>query len=377
MRRGGIPRRQAQPGRFAVVAGGVRSEVVVEDGAYRVLGTRLARIAAGRWFVVSSRPVFRRHGRRLLAGAAGADLDPRPLFVPDGEAAKTWAVLGRLLAELARRGLRRDGGVVALGGGTVGDVAGLAASLALRGVPVVQAPTTLLAAADSALGGKTGVDLPSGKNLAGTFHMPRLVVVDPATLASLPDRAFRSGLAEVLKSALLSPGFFRAMPRLAPRLARRDPRAAAEAIRRSLAVKADVVAEDPFERKGRRHALNLGHTAGHALEASSGYRLTHGEAVAWGLMAALTLSERRAWLAPAVAAAAREWIRTLVAPPLPAPGARRGVRTRLSSDKKADRRGLKAVLLSSPGRVVLARVAPAEICRALESCLPSYNRIED
>ncbi|HQR68181.1 MAG TPA: iron-containing alcohol dehydrogenase [Thermoanaerobaculia bacterium] len=204
----------SRAGRFRFRAGGAETEVLVGEGAFEALGARLSRIAPGRWFVVSSRPVFRRHGAALLAAVRGGGLDPAPLLVPDGEAAKSWSVLGRLLSGLSDRGLRRDGGLVALGGGTVGDVAGLAAALALRGVPVVQVPTTLLAAADSALGGKTAVDLPAGKNLAGAFHMPRLVAVEPAVFATLPPRAFRSGLAEVVKSALLSRTFFRAMPRL-------------------------------------------------------------------------------------------------------------------------------------------------------------------
>ncbi|MGZ5426884.1 MAG: 3-dehydroquinate synthase, partial [Thermoanaerobaculia bacterium] len=193
---------------FSFVAAGARTEVLVGEGAYAGLDTRLRVLAPGRWFLISSKKIFLLHGGSLLAGG-GERLDPKPLFVPDGEAAKTWDVLGRLLEELVRRGLRRDGGVVALGGGTVGDVAGLAAALALRGVPVVQAPTTLLAASDSALGGKTAVDLPSGKNLAGAFHAARLVVVDTSTLETLPLRAYRSGLAEVVKTSMLDAGFHR------------------------------------------------------------------------------------------------------------------------------------------------------------------------
>ena len=362
--------------RFVFRAGGAVTEVLVGGGAFRALGTRLPRIAPGRWFAVSSRPVFRRHGEALLRGAAGADLDPRPLWVPDGEAAKTWPVLGRLLSELAARGLKRDGGIVALGGGTVGDVAGLAAALALRGVPVVQAPTTLLAAADSALGGKTAVDLPSGKNLAGAFHMPRLVVVEPDVLSTLSLRAYRSGLAEVVKSALLSRSFFRAMPRLLPGLLARDPASVAEAVRRALAMKAAVVAADPFERRGRRFALNLGHTAGHALESASGYRLTHGEAVAWGLLVALRLSVARAGLSSGVFSTAEGWIAELVRPPRPSVSALGTWSARLPADKKSDRAGLVAVLLAAPGRVAIARVSTKELAAALEASLPSYNRFE-
>ena len=375
MRERGAPPRRERPSHFSFAAGGERTDVVVGAGAFRSLASRLGDIAPGRWFLVSSRRVFALHGERLLGGSGGA-LDPRPLFVPDGEAAKTWNVLGRLLSDLSGRGLKRDGGVVALGGGTVGDVAGLAAALALRGVPVVQVPTTLLAAADSALGGKTAVDLAAGKNLAGAFHMPRLVAVEPSVLTTLSPRAYRSGLAEVIKSALLSPPFFRAMPRLAPGLSARRPGAVSEAVRRSLAMKAAVVAADPFERGGLRFALNLGHTVGHALEAASGYRLTHGEAVAWGLLAALNLSEERAGLPPRIAGRARAWILGLVRPRRPPAAAMRTWVKRLGADKKSDRSGLVAVVLSAPGRPLLRRVTPQELGAAFEGCLPAYNSFE-
>jgi 3-dehydroquinate synthetase len=373
MRRVEGSRSRGRPSRFSFSAGGSRTEVIVGPGAWRVLASRLPDIAPGRWFVVSSKRVFSLHGEALLAGG-GEGLDRKPLLVPDGEAAKTWDVLGRLLSELASRGLKRDGGIIALGGGTVGDVAGLAAALALRGVPVVQAPTTLLAAADSAIGGKTAVDLAAGKNLAGAFHMPRLVAVETATLATLPPRAFRSGLGEVVKSALLSRPFFREMPRLLPSLLAREPDAVAEAVRRSLAMKASVVAADPFERLGRRAALNLGHTVGHALEAASLYRLAHGEAVSWGLLAALRLSEERAGLSPRTADAGREWIRTLVRPPRPPAQALEEWPAHLKADKKADREGLVAVLLAAPGRTTLGRVTPRELSEAFEAALASYNR---
>ncbi|MGA7990578.1 MAG: 3-dehydroquinate synthase family protein, partial [Thermoanaerobaculia bacterium] len=292
MKRGGATRvRHASRTRglrsFSFDAAGARTDVVVGEGALSSLGARLPSIAPGRWFLISSKKVFLLHGHLLPAGGVERVLSKEPLFVPDGEAAKTWSVLGRLIESLVRRGLRRDGGVVALGGGTVGDVAGLAAALALRGVPVVQAPTTLLAACDSALGGKTAVDLPQGKNLAGAFHAPRLVLADTSILGTLSLRSFRSGLAEVVKTSFLDAGFHRAMSRLEGRLAAREPAAVAEAVFRSLRVKAAAVSADPFERTGRRAALNLGHTAGHALESASRHRLQHGEAVAWGLLAAL------------------------------------------------------------------------------------------
>ncbi len=358
---------------FSFTAAGARTDVVVGPGALASLGARLPSIAPGRWFLISSKKIFKLHGDKVLAGGAERVLSKEPLFVPDGEAAKTWDVLGRLIEDLVRRGLRRDGGVVALGGGTVGDVAGLAAALALRGVPVVQAPTTLLAACDSALGGKTAVDLPQGKNLAGAFHAPRLVLADTAVLATLPERAFRSGMAEVVKTSFLDLAFHRAMSRLGKPLAAREPAAVAEAVRRSLRVKASFVSSDPFDRTGRRAALNLGHTAGHALETASKHRLEHGEAVAWGLLAALRLSVACAGLAPGAADALASRVLALARPPRPRPAEVREAPRLLGADKKADRRGLVAVLLERPGSVRVARVAAADVAAALSEALARYN----
>jgi 3-dehydroquinate synthetase len=358
---------------FSFVAAGARTDVVVGAGALAGLDARLGRIAPGRWFLISSKKVFLLHGHLLSAGGVEGVLSKDPLFVPDGEAAKTWSVLGRLIEQLVRRGLRRDGGVVCLGGGTVGDVGGLAAALALRGVPVVQAPTTLLAACDSALGGKTAVDLPQGKNLAGAFHAPRLVLADTAVLDTLPERAFRSGLAEVVKTSFLDARFHRAMTRLEGSLAARESAAVAEAVFRSLRVKAAVVSADPFETTGVRAALNLGHTAGHALETASGHRLQHGEAVAWGLLAALRLSVARAGLAPAAEDALAARVLALARPPRPRPAEMRAAPRLLGADKKADRRGLVAVLLERPGSVRLVRAAAAEVAAALEEALARYN----
>jgi 3-dehydroquinate synthetase len=351
----------------------VRTDVVVGEGALTSLAARLPFIAPGRWFLITSKKIFLLHGHLLFAGGAERVLSKEPLFVPDGEKAKTWNVLGRLIEQLVRRGLRRDGGVVCLGGGTVGDVGGMAAALALRGVPVVQAPTTLLAACDSALGGKTAVDLPQGKNLAGAFHAPRLVLADPSVLETLPGRAFRSGLAEVVKTSFLDARFHRAIARLERPLASREGAAVAEAVFRSLRVKAAVVAADPFESTGVRAALNLGHTAGHALESASGHRLQHGESVAWGLLAALRLSVARAGLAPAVADALARRVLALARPPRPRPSEIRGVPRRLGADKKADSAGLVAVLLEAPGSVRVVRVAADEVAMALKDALTRYN----
>ena len=356
---------------FRFVAAGVRCEVAAGPGALDALGGALPRIAPGRWLVVSSAPVLAFQGARLRAALEGAAaVDPEPLLLPDGEAAKSWAALGRLLSELARRGLKRDGGIVAFGGGTVGDAAGLAASLALRGVPVVQVPTTLLAASDSALGGKTAVNLPAGKNLAGTFHHPRLVCADTRLLSSLSDRDVRSGLAEIVKSALLSAPFWRRLPALAEGLARRDEAALGEAVRRALRVKADVVASDPDEAAGKRHLLNLGHTVAHALESASGYSLRHGEAVAWGLLAALRLSVARGLLSREAADRAEALCRSLLAPPRLSSRVLSRWPGFLAADKKRDRSGLRDVLLAAPGNALLARVDAAELVASLPAAAP-------
>jgi 3-dehydroquinate synthetase len=351
---------------FRFATAGVLCEVVVGEGAVSRLAGALPRIAPGRWLVVSSAPVLAAQGERLREALRGVPfVDPEPIVVPDGEAAKSWSALGRLLTELARRGLRRDGGVLAFGGGTVGDAAGLAASLALRGVPVVQVPTTLLAAADSALGGKTAVNLPAGKNLAGTFHHPRLVCVDTRLLASLSDRDHRSGLAEVVKGALLSTPFWERLPALARGLAARDGAVLAEAVERSLRLKAGVVSRDPSEDLGLRHVLNLGHTVAHALEGASGYRLRHGEAVAWGLLAALRLSVARGLLPERAAIRAGRLANELLAPPPLSRAVRRRWPDFLAADKKQDREGLRDVLLAGPGRPCLERVTVAELVASL------------
>jgi 3-dehydroquinate synthase len=353
---------------------GVETTVLIGRNHIAELQDRLLAIAPGRWFCISSRPVLKAIGTTWLSGIPQALLDPEPILVPDGERAKTWQVLGRVLLELKKRGVRRDGGVLAVGGGTVGDLAGMAASLSLRGVPVVQVPTTLLAAADSSLGGKTAVDLGDAKNLAGTFHHPALVFADTQFLDRLPERDYRSGLAEVVKSALLDRGFWKRFPALAQGLAQRDPNAVSEAVYRSLKMKARVVKADPRETRGLRFALNLGHTLGHALEGASGFELRHGEAVAWGMLAALKLSEKRAGLSPATAGEAAGFIEGLVAPPsLPASSVE-GWAALLPLDKKGDSSGVRAVLLEQPGQVRLERLDISEWRQAFESVRSRYNQ---
>jgi 5-deoxy-5-amino-3-dehydroquinate synthase len=205
----------------------------------------------------------------------------------EGEDAKSMATVEALCRDFTRFGLLRGDVVVAMGGGVVGDTAGFAAAVYYRGIDVVQVPTTLLAMVDSAIGGKTGVNLPEGKNLVGAFHQPIGVFANPGVLASLPDRDYRCGLGEIAKYALMGDDFVSARP---DALVARDPATLADVIARCAALKARCVEADEFERSGRRAVLNYGHTLGHALETATGHSLQHGEAVAIGLVFAAHLA---------------------------------------------------------------------------------------
>jgi 3-dehydroquinate synthase len=226
---------------------------------------------------------------RVLAGLEG--FAHSTLVLPDGEAHKTLGRCAEVFDALATFGATRDATILALGGGVIGDLAGFAAACWMRGIDFVQMPTTLLAMVDSSVGGKTGVNLPIGKNLVGAFHQPRAVVADTDTLATLPDREYRAGLAEVVKyGAIGDADFFAWLDANAVALNARDAAALAEAIAVSCRHKAGVVARDEHER-GERALLNFGHTFGHALETASGYgTLLHGEAVAIGMVLAARLS---------------------------------------------------------------------------------------
>ena len=259
-------------------------DVIVGPGAL----AEAARVLAGRRrvAVVTQPGVAEHHLDALLAGLGTAEV----FTMDDGEDAKSLATVERLCRGFAASGLLRGDAVVALGGGVVGDTAGFAAAVYHRGVDVVQAPTTLLAQVDAAIGGKTAVNLPEGKNLVGAFHQPIAVLADTNTLTTLPAREYRGGLGEVAKYALLADpvteegGINALLRERTGAVLDRDPEVLAALVAHCAGMKADVVAEDPFERSGRRATLNLGHTLAHALETIGGYELTHGEAVAIGLV---------------------------------------------------------------------------------------------
>jgi 3-dehydroquinate synthase len=219
-------------------------------------------------------------------------IDGPPILVPTGEEAKTWAVLARIIDELAERRISRGTPIIAFGGGSIGDVTGLAASLYMRGTPVIHVPTTLLAQVDSALGGKTAIDSGGLKNIAGTFHPPALIVADPSLLDTLDQRQTAAGYAEVVKYGLIDdPPFFDWCERHGQALIAGDRDARFHAVRHCLAAKARMVRGDPFDCGGSRTLLNLGHSFAHAIEAATGLgQLLHGEAVAIGLVLAFRFS---------------------------------------------------------------------------------------
>ncbi len=280
-----------------------------------------------------------------------------------GEANKTLAAFAAAIDALAALGATRDASVLALGGGVVGDLAGFAAACWMRGIDVVQLPTTLLAMVDSSVGGKTAVDLPQGKNLVGAFHPPRAVVADTSTLRTLPPRELRAGLAEVVKyGAIVDAYFLEWLEASADALLGGDETALSEAIARSCAHKAAIVARDPLER-GERALLNFGHTFGHAIEAAQGYGdgLNHGEAVAVGMVLAARLSTTLG-LAPGDDG---ERLRTLLQRlglpvALPAGLDPRALLARMRLDKKAQADGLRFVLWDGAGRARLVPGVPEE-----------------
>jgi 3-dehydroquinate synthase len=268
--------------------------ITVAPGALDSLGARAEAAApAHRYVVITDDHVGPLYAARVLA-SLGPRRPASVLVMPHGEGAKTRETWSRLTDEMLALGCGRDTTVVALGGGVAGDMAGFVAATYMRGVPVIQVPTTLLAMIDAAIGGKTAVDTPAGKNLVGAFHPPAAVVVDPAVLATLPPRELRAGFAEAIKHGVIADAAYFArvesdLPALLEPGGATSPEMEA-LIAGSIAIKSAVVAADARE-QGRRKILNFGHTIGHAVEAASGFSILHGEAVAIGMAIECRLAE--------------------------------------------------------------------------------------
>jgi 3-dehydroquinate synthase len=350
---------------FRVELGPDAHPVHVGAGALDQTGelARVAGVATGRALIVTDSNVARLYGERAAASLKAAGFAPRTLEVAAGERSKSFATLERVYDAIVGAELDRSSAVFALGGGVVGDLAGFAAATYMRGVALVQIPTTVVAQVDSALGGKTAVNHPRAKNLIGAFHQPRLIVCDVATLASLPEREFREGLAEVIKyGAIMDAPMVEALERDLDAILRRDLAVLEEMVARSLQHKATVVANDVRE-GGLRKILNYGHTVGHALEASSGYgNFLHGEAVAIGMVAAGRLSQAYAGLSAAEAARVERLIaRSGLTAAMPAGWRGEDFVRALRLDKKRAGDGIEFVLLDRLGHALTRELSFAEI----------------
>jgi 3-dehydroquinate synthase len=312
-------------------------------------------LGRGRVAVISNEIVAPLYLARVKAALERAGGQPAiDVLVEDGEQAKSWASLERVLDAVLGARLGRDGIIVALGGGVVGDLAGFAAAIYQRGIPYIQVPTTLLAQVDSSVGGKTAVNHARGKNMIGAFHQPACVLADVGALSTLPERELRAGIAEVIKHGFaLDAELVDWLEANMARLLAREPEALSHVVRRSCELKAQVVAEDERE-AGRRAVLNFGHTFAHAIETGAGYGVwLHGEAVAAGMVVAAELSARRGHLAPADAARVRRLVQRAGLPATPpAMGPGRYLEL-MAGDKKAAAGRIRYVLLERIGHAAL------------------------
>ena len=344
--------------------------ITIGSGILPAIGRLLNELDfSGSIALVSNTTVFPLYGTLVSRSLSASGLSCTEIILPDGEEFKTMASAEKICEAMLRARLDRTSVLVALGGGVIGDLAGFAASVYMRGIDFIQIPTTLLAQVDSSVGGKTGVNHPLGKNMIGAFYQPKLVLADISTLDTLPDRELKAGLAEVIKYGLIrDPEFFVWLEENIERLLARDRDALAYAVHRSCANKAEVVAADERE-TGERALLNLGHTFGHAIETGIGYgEWLHGEAIAAGTLIAAELSRRLGWLdAEAVLRIERLFVRA----GLPVRGAPLGAARYLAlmrHDKKVQDGKLRLVLLKRIGSAVVSDEADeATIVAAIEA----------
>ena len=339
------------------------------------LRPRLQKLAPGRRpFLITSPNIWALWSEKVLAAFPEAQL-PTVLFHPPGEKHKRLAALEALADQLARHGADRDALLIAFGGGVIGDITGFLAAIYMRGIPYIQVPTTLLAQVDSSIGGKTGVNLAAGKNLIGSFHHPLAVLVDVDLLQTLPPRELRAGLQESIKAGIIrSPSLFALLEKHTAAIHSADPTLLTRVIAASIRVKADVVHQDERE-SGLRMILNFGHTLGHAIEAATGYRkLLHGEAVAWGSVAALHLALTRRTITPELFARMANLI--FAYGPLPPFRATATQLVALTANDKKSRSGRRAfVLPTAIGSVEIVHdVTDAELLQAAGAMLNDMRR---
>jgi 5-deoxy-5-amino-3-dehydroquinate synthase len=337
-------------------------DVVVGDEAIEELGVVLAN--RRRVAIVTQANIPTALVDDVRAVLADAAVIAETFLMGDGEDHKNLATIDDLCRRFAKWGLLRNDAVVALGGGVVGDTAGFAAAAYHRGVDVVQVPTTLLAMVDSAIGGKTGVNLPEGKNLVGAFHQPLAVLADPRSLTTLSDREYRCGLGEVAKYALMGDDF---VSERTAALTARDPAVLADVIAHSAQIKARYVSEDELETTGIRAALNYGHTLAHALETASGHALLHGEAVAIGLVFAAQLAGTLERIDPSGVAFHEKLVAGLGLPTHAPPGMHADELVAIMARDKKSGGGLTFMLAGPNGIERVDQPDPAAVRKALAS----------
>jgi 3-dehydroquinate synthase len=335
-------------------------EAVIEPNVLARAGVILKALLGGAQplFVVTVPPVRHRWGRVLLQSLEASGFSPTVLEMRDGERFKRLSTLEGLAEKLVTAGADRKAVVLAFGGGVVGDVAGMLASVYMRGVKLVQVPTTVQAQLDAAIGGKTGVNLRAGKNLVGTFCQPQLVLVDPATLATLPEREFRSGMYEALKCGVIGNAeLFARLESSSIKALHKDRELLTWVIAESVRLKARIVSSDEKESDLRR-VLNLGHTLGHALESATAYRqFLHGEAIAWGMIAAAKISFEVGFCDPGVCERIREAVLAWGAlPRVSVPTGK--VMKLLQADKKTEKGVVHFVLPKEIGKVEIVKNIP-------------------
>lgn len=305
---------------------------------------------ASRYLMITDSNVSALHGGRVLETLRSVGLQVEMLDFPAGESSKNMKTCVEIAVRMAELGMDRTSAVIALGGGVVGDVAGFIASIYMRGIPCIQFPTTLLAMVDSSIGGKTGVDIPEGKNLLGTFHQPKAVFMDLAFLQTLAPREFSNGVAEIVKHGFIDDVEILDMIEDGKeRLLSRDKVFVEGLISKSCRIKKGIVEIDETE-KGVRRLLNFGHTIGHAVEAESGYAVSHGEAVSMGMSAAAVLSEKMKYLSPQDREKVISLIENAGLPTrIPAGLSTDGIMAHMKIDKKKTGDTIHFVLLKKPG----------------------------
>lgn len=358
----GISTQRARPVNLHVDLGTRSYPILIGEGLLDDAGSWLPLLPSGKLLIVTNDVVAPLYLDRVRAAVARESV---VLVLPDGESHKTLAQCNSVYACMADNGMGRDATIVALGGGVIGDLAGFAAACWMRGVRFVQIPTTLLSMVDSSVGGKTGVNLPQGKNLVGAFHQPSLVLADTSTLSTLPDRELRSGFAEIVKyGAIRDASFLDWLERHADALLARETASMIAAIERSCLHKAEVVARDERE-SGERALLNFGHTFAHALEHVAGYgTLLHGDAVGIGMVLAAGLSVRMGFASSEDAVRLAKLLERLRVPTILPPGIDSSdLIAAMQLDKKSVAGVLRFVLWRGPGDAFLCEAVPIDALR--------------